>query len=393
MDMMRPVLLAVPPMAPTSVVHNAGTLTWFDNSLSETAFVVEKSSQGGPWLELARMDRPLDVANTTGQQISFVDDAYAAGDTYRVFAENKVGDFSIGFPSKTVVSDYAYPGNLAAPADPTNLVATLQAGPQVNLTWQDNSNNETGFTVERSTDNFVTPGIQFPLPANSTSFLDNPVAPGSTYYYRVFASNAAGPSNASNVASVDVFLPADPTGLTATEGAGPAVALSWVDNATNELGYVVERDVNGGGFTQLTALGANANSFVDTGVVTGDTYTYQVYAVNLAGNSGFSNQASVQVLGLPTAPVAPSGLSATNVTRNSLTLRWVDNSNNEQGFTIQMSTGSGFTTFTPFSAGANATSLAITNLSRNTRYYFRVLAFNAVGPSAWSPTFNVRTLR
>ena len=37
------------------------------------------------------------------------------------------------------------------PAAPTNLTATLQAGPQVSLTWTDNATNETGFVVERST--------------------------------------------------------------------------------------------------------------------------------------------------------------------------------------------------------------------------------------------------
>ncbi len=42
-----------------------------------------------------------------------------------------------------------------APAAPTNLTATAQAGPQVSLTWRDNANNETGFVVERCS--FVAP--------------------------------------------------------------------------------------------------------------------------------------------------------------------------------------------------------------------------------------------
>ena len=36
-----------------------------------------------------------------------------------------------------------------APAAPSNLTATAQAGPQVSLTWRDNASNETGFVVER----------------------------------------------------------------------------------------------------------------------------------------------------------------------------------------------------------------------------------------------------
>jgi hypothetical protein len=37
----------------------------------------------------------------------------------------------------------------APPAAPTNLVATAVSSSQINLTWTDNSNNETGFKIER----------------------------------------------------------------------------------------------------------------------------------------------------------------------------------------------------------------------------------------------------
>src|SRR6185436_14218330 len=39
-----------------------------------------------------------------------------------------------------------------APAAPTTLTATLQAGPQIRLTWRDNATNEAGFVIQRSTD-------------------------------------------------------------------------------------------------------------------------------------------------------------------------------------------------------------------------------------------------
>jgi hypothetical protein len=97
---------------------------------------------------------------------------------------------------------------------------------------------------------------------------------------------------------------------------------------------------------------------------------------------------------VPTLPARPTGLSATNITQTSLTLNWLDNSNNESGFTIQVATNNTFTTIvlTIADTGSNATSYNIAGLTRNTRYYFRVRAFNIAGFSPWSPTFNVRTL-
>jgi hypothetical protein len=70
----------------------------------------------------------------------------------------------------------------------TRVIVTVKTN--IALSWIDNSSNETGFMVERSTN-----GINFStivnLPANTTNYIDNGVDPG-TYYYRVTAYNSAG---------------------------------------------------------------------------------------------------------------------------------------------------------------------------------------------------------
>ena len=80
-----------------------------------------------------------------------------------------------------------------APAAPTNLTATVPAALQIKLTWTDNANNEEWFKIERSTDGVNYTQIDV-ASANATSYVDTTVVPGTTYYYRVRAANAAGDS-------------------------------------------------------------------------------------------------------------------------------------------------------------------------------------------------------
>src|SRR5688572_21898967 len=86
------------------------------------------------------------------------------------------------------------------PAAPTGLTANAVSSRQIDLAWSDNSSNETGFEIERSTDgtNF-TPRAT--VGANVTTFQDTGLAGSTTYWYRVNATNGGGDSAYSNVAS------------------------------------------------------------------------------------------------------------------------------------------------------------------------------------------------
>ena len=96
-----------------------------------------------------------------------------------------------------------------------------------------------------------------------------------------------------------------------------------------------------------------------------------------------------------TVPPAPTDLSATSLTRTGFTLNWLYNFPQPDGFEVQVSTNSGFTAIVQTfpDVGADLTSLVISGLSRNTRYYVRIRGFNAVGVGAWSTVINVRTAR
>ena len=73
-------------------------------------------------------------------------------------------------------------------------------------------------------------------------------------------------------------------------------------------------------------------------------------------------------------------------------MSWTDNSNNEDGFRIERCTGNNCTNFAQIAqVGANVTSFNNTGLARNTRYRYRVRAFNAVGNSGYSNIAKAKT--
>ncbi len=96
------------------------------------------------------------------------------------------------------------------PAAPSGLTATAVSSSQINLSWADNSSNETGFTLRRKTGAAGTYGIYATVGANVTIFNDTGLTPSTTYYYQVNANNSSGDSAWSNEAGATTSAP--PTG-------------------------------------------------------------------------------------------------------------------------------------------------------------------------------------
>ena len=199
---------------------------------------------------------------------------------------------------------YTPPAPPQPPVAPTNLSATpfinSSSAPAIALDWTDNSVNEGSFPIERSTD-----GVNFfslvTVGANTTHWDDNTVQSGTTYYYRVRAWNNDGYSAYSNIASAiapSPQPPVAPSNLLATFNnatSTPFVQLTWTDNSNNESGFKVERGNDGINFSELGSTVPNSTYWIDPAVVSQNTYYYRVRAFNLAGNSDYSNVASITI--------------------------------------------------------------------------------------------------
>jgi concanavalin A-like lectin/glucanase superfamily protein/fibronectin type III domain protein len=283
-------------------------------------------------------------------------------------------------------------------ATPTSLTATAISSSAVNVTWLDNSANETGFVLERSATSTFTSPTQISLGQNVTSYSDTGRAAGTTYYYRVKAITATDSSGWSNTASATTTAatptaPAAPSGLSANATSDTQVDLAWTDNATNETGYTLERSATST-FASPTAISlpAGTTSYADTGRTASTTYWYRVRAVNGTATSAYSNTASATTQPTPaTAPAAPSALTATAASPSAINLAWADNATNETGYVVERSADSAFSAPTAASLPAGATSYQSTGLAAATTYWFRVRAVNGSLSSAWSNSANATT--
>ena len=209
------------PSTPTGLVATPGagqiSLSWTSVGGATKYNVKRGTASGGPYA--------TSIGGPTSA--SFTDTGVTNGITYYyvVSAVNAAGISGKSAPASATIGGVQPP-----PAAPSGLNATAVSAAQINLTWTDNSTNESNFLVERSSD-----GINFAqidsVGAGVTNDASTGLSPSTLYYYRVRASNVSGNSAYSNTNSATTLAP--PPGLTwRGDGAGNAwdvgVTANWI---------------------------------------------------------------------------------------------------------------------------------------------------------------------
>ncbi|MBN1673001.1 MAG: lamin tail domain-containing protein [Kiritimatiellae bacterium] len=210
------------------------------------------------------------------------------------------------------------------PAAPDNLTASAASSSRINLAWRDNSNNETGFKLDRRMSGASSWDRVATLGANVSTYADSGLPAGTLFYYKVQAYNADGNSPYSAVASTSTLEgpPAAPANLTATAAGTDRVQLAWSDQSGNETGFRIERRTGGGAWATLTTVGADTISYTDGGLPPATAFTYRVLAYNAQGNSGYSNEDSATTLAVVVqfAAAASGGVESVSPANLTVTL-------------------------------------------------------------------------
>jgi hypothetical protein len=259
------------------------TLNWIDNSNNETSFRVERQVNG-----------VFQEIQTTGANVVSARVPGLAASTSYVFRVRAANDGGFSAYSNTVT--VTTPALATAPAAPTKLAAQGISADTIQLTWADNSSNETSFRIER----LINGSYQevYAVGANVTTARIGGLNPATSYSFRVRAANAAGTSSYSNVATASTLLgtppPTAPQITSATALGGGEVQVKWRDNSSTEVQFVVEQSVNGTTFQTAAVVAANTTTAKVTGLTKGKWY-FRVKAVDALGQASYSTVMSVNV--------------------------------------------------------------------------------------------------
>jgi fibronectin type 3 domain-containing protein len=331
----------VPPKAPTGLAlqklsATIVNLSWKHDYLNVDGFRIYRKTEAIGIYSIIKEVSPKSF-NTNDESVDPLSVYF-----YKVVAFNERGES----PSSNEISNSggASGGTIVAP---TNVSAVAFGSRKIVLNWQDNSDNENYFKIERKTlySNYEQIGI---LPFNKTTFKDSGygLVPSTDYIYRIKAV-----SNDDSVTSTEVSaktLGYDllvPQNLRTINLNSKTIRLVWIDNNTNETQTLIERrSASSLTYSIIGSAQADETQYDDTDVILGLTYYYRIRVTDNVNFSGYTNEVSANV---QSALInSPSNLQTYYGANNTINLTWRDNSNNEVNFSVERASDAALLNFT-----------------------------------------------
>lgn len=225
---------------------------------------------------------------------------------------------------------------LTAPPAPTNLILTKINTGSVNLSWDDNSDTETGYELWRKVGSTGEYNLYKELPENTISYNDNGLSELLVYYYKVRSFNKYGESNFSNEVST---TGGEAFNLQAQTIGASRILLTWESEEVNILGFRIQRtNPSTGNFEQITVVAPSAREYTDQNLMPSTSYSYRIASFTSTSQSAWSN--------IATATTAANDVPApTNLTaefdrdERKVIVRWTDNTDLETGTYVERREG------------------------------------------------------
>jgi len=351
---------------------------------------IDRSTNGSVWTTIttALSSSATSYTDTVGTSNSVY--------YYRVYATNSLG--TSPYSTSTLPS---YINTTTPTATPTASTAN-----SITVTWSEPTSNPslTNYTLQRSnsTDNATWGSWSTIGTPTSTSYVDTAVSNSTYYRYQIRANNAQLFSAyvvSNSTQPYYVTSPMNSPVLTNSSISTTSVNIAvpiYISNPSVST-WTIERGTTNGTWTYTTT--SSTLPVTDTTVSAGTSYYYRLTANNGQLTSSPSTSASITTYAVPTAPTP---LSATAVSYNTINLSWTASTTNSVDnpvidYKVERATNGGFTTgLTVVSSTVTGVTYTDTTASQTTTYYYRVSARNGLGYSAvssiWSATTPVQPI-
>jgi len=176
--------------------------------------------------------------------------------------------------------------------------------------------------------------------------------------------------------------PTAPGNLTAAAVSTTQINLSWAASTTTVglANYIVQRCQGAGcsNFTQIATTPGTA--YNNTGLTSGNSYSYRVRAVDTAGNTSTFSNIATAVAQSPQPPTAPGNLTAMAASASQINLSWIASTSNVgiAYYAVRRCQGPGCTNFAQIGTSAGTT-YNDTGLTASSSYSYQVQAVDSSG--------------
>jgi hypothetical protein len=262
------------------------------------------------------------------------------------------------------------------PDAPSNLELSQLDNQRVLINWEDNSNNEDSFSIDRKFSGLAWEIDHIIVGEDVVTCIDTNMTYFGRYDYRIKAVNGDKVSGYSvdNITFVDYDTLAAPSEFSALQINASKIQLSWQDNSTKEDGFRLDRKIGEGEWdVDYAVIPSNNETFIDSNLTVYDLYSYRLFAYIYIHESdpvetslNFINSDSL---------AAPSGLELVQPDFYSIELNWNDNSTDEEGFRIDRKIGENNWEENYQVLDANETTFTDEDLDIIETYKYRVYAF------------------
>jgi len=352
------------PAISSVMANGTATISWGSYSYI-SYFTLERSKwNGSSWENWATVSSTLSggsIKDTPSEAGSY---------RYRLAAKN-----GSGYSGYSNISDL-----MNKPAAPSNLKCNILSQDQIEITWENNPDNNSSLLVQRRTGSsgmYVTVATLIPSEQVYVDTYDFTI--NTTYYYRIVAHDSDNNVSTSAECPVKVSAPNAPSGLRLAVESPTQIRLYWNNNESSIMfsGFKIERRTGSGGrFEEIGTVPPDTTTFTDNTVSGSQTYTYRVRSYNVMGNSAYSNEVSTST----TVITSPNTLTVTPVSSSQIELNWTYPNSENYRTVVERKKGTdgNWTIVTSSPLAAGVLKYVDSGLSANTQYFYRV---RAVSPS------------